>query len=764
MNLDRACIGFCLALLPILWLPQIGLVWGLYGAILSLFVAILGRKWLYGLVAGLVVLSYLQVILVAERANQVVAQKSSQRVEIVKILNQNPYQTAIGKLDSGEPIFLNWQAETALKRNQIYQAQLNLRPISGRLNEGNFSRQRWLLAHKLTATATVKQAEILPKTAVPLRTQWFYRTFEQTKNLATQGLLLALAFGERAWLPNEQWTIFQQTTTAHLIAISGLHIVLAMAIGFWLAKLGLWFVWRFFPKQGVGLPLILPYVVGFLFAVGYSFLAGFSVPTLRALLAISVVLLCRLARRHYSAWQLWWRVVAVLLLLDPLAILSESFWLSILAVASLIVWYRHFPLSLWRERLGRNLVKSTPLLGGLIHLQLGIGLIFAPVQFFFFEGISPLAMVANLLIVPLYSFVLVPLILISLLTDNFFATWQIADWLAQQSLLILTPIADFWWILSRQQRWLLIGINGIVLAILYGWLYQKVRNYWLKTVMISLIFLVGFCGFRYKKDPSQWIVFDVGQGLAMALVYQEQGQKKAVMFDAGGSWGEGQQRNSMAKLEILPYLRREGIELAAIFLSHDDNDHSGGVVDLLTAFPQARFISSSYRHYGNKSSEPCIAGKNWQFGEFKLTAIFPHQLVERAKNQDSCIILAESYPLRWLFTGDTGQSEERQFAQEIGKIDFLQLAHHGSKTSTSETLLAHTKPNIAVVATGRWNPWRMPHQRVVERVEQRGIQLWNTAQVGMIKLEFERGNWTISGARSQNSAWYQQLFGQASQK
>ncbi|OOR99309.1 DNA internalization-related competence protein ComEC/Rec2 [Haemophilus paracuniculus] len=764
MNLDRACVGFCLALLPILWLPQVGLNWVAYGAILSLLVAILRRKWLYAVVAGAVALSYGQVVQLAERANQVSAQKSSQRIEIVKILDQNPYQTAIAKLDSGESIYLNWQAETPLKLNQLYQAQLNLRPISGRLNEGNFSRQRWLLAQKLTATATVKQAEILPQTTFPLRTQWFYRTFQQTENLATQGLLLALAFGERAWLPNEQWTIFQQTTTAHLIAISGLHIALAMGIGFWIAKLGLWGGWRFFPLQAVRLPLILPYAVGFLLAVEYSFLAGFSVPTLRALLAISVVLLCRFARRHYSAWQLWWRVVAVLLLFDPLAILSESFWLSILAVASLIFWYRYFSLSQWQARLGRNFSKSTRLLVGLVHLQLGIGLIFAPVQFFFFEGSTPLALLANLLIVPLYSLVLVPLILISLLTDNLFLSWQLAGWLAQQSLIILTPMADFWWIFSRQQQWLLVGLNGMILAILYGWLYQKSRIYWLRMAIISLIFQLGFWGLRWKKDPSQWLMFDVGQGLAMALVYHEQGQKKAVMFDSGGSWGEAQQRNSMAKLEILPYLRREGIELAAIFLSHDDNDHSGGVVDLLTAFPQAKLISSSKIRYGDKSPEPCVAGQQWQFGEFRLTSIFPHKTVERAKNQDSCIILAESDRLQWLFTGDTGQGEERRFAQAVGKIDFLQLAHHGSKTSTSETLLAQTKPQIAVVGTGRWNPWRMPNQSVVERVEQRGIKLWDTAKVGMIKLEFEQDNWTVSGARSPNSAWYQQLFGQAPQK
>lgn len=134
---------------------------------------------------------------------------------------------------------------------------------------------------------------------------------------------------------------FQQTATAHLIAISGLHIGLAMLFGVYFAKGVQWLCLKseLTALQAVGFSLYFARIVSFITAFGYSYLAGFAgfaVPTARALLAIAFVLLCQVLRRHYTPWQYWGRIVALLILIDPLSLLSDSFWLSILAVASLI--------------------------------------------------------------------------------------------------------------------------------------------------------------------------------------------------------------------------------------------------------------------------------------------------------------------------------------------------------------------------------------------------------------------------------------------
>lgn len=764
MTLDRFFILLCLSFLPVLWLPQQALLPVMLFATLLMLYFGFKHQLLPFMLGFIMLLSYGQVLKIANQAENFTAYKSTQPIEIIKILKQQEYQTAVGQLTSGQKIYLNWQAKTPLQLNATYQAELNLRPISGRSNIGNFDRQRWYFANDIDGLATVRKAEFAHANHLPLRTRWINRTYQQTETLETQGLLLALTFGERAWLKSEHWRIFQQTTTAHLITISGLHIALAFGFGFWFAKLVQWLMlstkYRYNFVQRMGFSYLFPRLMGFAFALSYSYLAGFAIPTMRAIFAISLILLCQFARKHYTPSQFWWRIVAILLILDPITILSDSFWLSILAVASLILWYRYFPLKQFEwlipHWLNRPFFK--PVLS-LLHLQMGIFFLFSPVQFFFFEGYSPLGFAANLLIVPLYSLVLVPMILFTLLTDNLAYTWQLADWLAQFSLWLIEPLSHSWITLSQQNQWHLLAFYTLILCGIYAKNWLKSWYFFAKlSGILASIYLAGL-GYLKKDHHIEWITFDIGQGLAQALIYQNaSGQKKAIFYDTGASWGEGSQRNSMANLEVLPYLKRNNIQIKAIFISHDDNDHSGGIADLLATYPHAQLFSSGQTAYAQRIPEPCVASKEWQFDSIKLTAIFPEQITKRAENQHSCTLLVEIDRLKLLFTGDAGVEQERIFSPIIGKIDFLQVGHHGSKTSTGEILVATTKPNIAVISVGRWNAWKMPNKNVVERLEKYGVQILDTSKVGMVKVIFEEGKYQIKTSRTRSSAWYQAYF------
>ncbi|VEI45395.1 recombination protein 2 [Actinobacillus equuli] len=116
--------------------------------------------------------------------------------------------------------------------------------------------------------------------------------------------------------------------------------------------------------------------------------------------------------------------------------------------------------------------------------------------------------------------------------------------------------------------------------------------------------------------------------------------------------------------------------------------------DILAEYPQARLISASTRRYAKHDPETCVAGQTWQFGQFELKAIYPISRVKRAKNEDSCIILVKIDRFSLLFTGDTTSAKESLFAHQIGQVDFLQIPHHGSKTSSSYTLLAQTNRKL----------------------------------------------------------------------
>ncbi len=758
MTLDRLIYCFVISLLPILFLPFPALIGG--GVVAGLVILFgLYRRNVYCLILGGGILyAYLLVMGKSNKADNISPQKTQEVIQIVQILKQQEYQTAIAKRINGERLYVTWQSSEPLLLNAHYQAELTIRPISARLNIGNFDRQKWYFAQHITATASLKAAKKLSNHHFSLRTSWLYRAKQQTDHLPTQGLLLALAFGERAWLSQQHWQVFQQTTTAHLIAISGLHIALAMAFGFWFAKGVQWIFLRFRLAAYLAYSYLFPRLIGFCFAFGYSFLAGFSIPTLRALLAISLVLLYQWLRKHYTPAQFWWRVVALLLLCDPLSLLSDSFWLSILAVATLIFWYRYFPLKKWFHGRCKNLPKIHRLWLSLLHLQIGIWLVFSPVQFFFFDGTSPYALPANLLIVPLYSFILVPIIFISLLTDNLFNSWQLADWIAQASLVLIEPFSHDWIYLSQGQQWLWLTINLLILLFLFNWIERKSWRFYVITLLWTLLFNVGYMLWQQIKPVPliQWINFDVGQGLSMAFIYREEGRKFAIFYDTGSSW----QDNSMMSLEILPYLRREGIDVKVVFVSHDDNDHAGGVKALLEAYPSAKLVLSGQNQYGSNQTEPCIAGNQWYFGDLSLKAVYPTRLSIQAKNEDSCVLLATIDKHKLLLTGDSGVEQERIFAPQVGKIDFLQVGHHGSKTSTGHSLLAATQPDIAIISAGRWNPWKLPNRDVVANLLNYRVKILNTAETGMIRVNFYPENYSIEKARAAWSPWYNRYFGQ----
>ncbi len=166
------------------------------------------RSKLTAVLGLLVCIGYIQIIQVA-KMRKTTASKTPVQFEISKILKQTDYQTAIATLNTGEKIYLNWQSKQPLLLNQFYQAELALRPISARSNIGNFDRQRWYFANHINMTATVRKVETLAKTDYSLRTNWLNKVKAET-DACLRKALLALAFGERAWLKTEHWGQFNK--------------------------------------------------------------------------------------------------------------------------------------------------------------------------------------------------------------------------------------------------------------------------------------------------------------------------------------------------------------------------------------------------------------------------------------------------------------------------------------------------------------------------------------------------------------------------
>ncbi|OBX90062.1 DNA internalization-related competence protein ComEC/Rec2 [Haemophilus sp. CCUG 66565] len=786
LNLITLVILLIVADLTLLFLPQSWLLtWqlALVIALALIFLFIfLHRNFFVFLAFFVVSLGYTHhsALSLLQQAQSITAQKQVVTFEVQEILHQQDYQTLIATATLADNlreqrIFLNWKAKEVPQLSEIWQAEISLRPLSARLNFGGFDRQQWYFSKGITAVGTVKSAVKIADIS-SLRAEKLQQVKKQTEGLSLQGLLNALAFGERAWLDKNTWSIYQQTNTAHLIAISGLHIGLAMGIGFYLARV----VQVFLPTRFIH--PYFPLVFGVLFALIYAYLAGFSVPTFRAISALVFVFFIQIMRRHYSPLQLFTLVVGFLLFCDPLMPLSVSFWLSCGAVGCLIVWYRYVPFSLFQWK-NRPFSPKVRWILSLFHLQFGLLLFFTPLQLFLFNGLSLSGFLANLIAIPLYSFFLVPLILFAVFTNGACFSWQLANKLAEGITWLISVFQGNWFNVSFNLALILTALCCGMFMLIISSIYREpevssstrqVKRARFFTLNISKSLLkndrinVLRCSFgimslcfmillfkQLSKPNWQLDTLDVGQGLATLIVKNGKG----ILYDTGSAWQGG----NMAELEILPYLQREGITLEKLILSHDDNDHAGGASTILKAYPNMEFITPSRKNYGENHRTFCTAGRHWDWQGLHFQILSPHSIVERADNPHSCVILVDDGKHSVLLTGDAEIKNEQIFARTLGKIDVLQVGHHGSKTSTSEYLLSQVRPDIAIISSGRWNPWKFPHYSVMERLHRYKSVAKNTAISGQVRVNFFKDRLEIQQARTEFSPWYAHVIGFSSE-
>lgn len=212
----------------------------------------------------------------------------------------------------------------------------------------------------------------------------------------SKGIMMALIIGDRSGLTKKNWQVFQATGTSHLVAISGLHIGLVAFVAYWVAKILMSLSYSLLNRGWV---LRASLIISFLAALVYSTLAGFSVPTTRALLMIACVIAAKLIGLRLNDYLALATAWILMLLFDLKALYFAGAWLSFSAVFVLIYGYRHYQPHHW-------LLK-------LIYPQLLVFLGLAPLTLYWFSKISLVAMLVNMVAIPVVSFVIVPLLFLA---------------------------------------------------------------------------------------------------------------------------------------------------------------------------------------------------------------------------------------------------------------------------------------------------------------------------------------------------------------
>lgn len=669
------------------------------------------------------------------------------------------------KLNKAIQLRLSWKGATLpLQQGQVALLKVKFKPAHGLANVGSFSYQTWLNSKKISATGYVinnknNQVIIADNT---IRQQLFSDYIKRLSEYSTEHelapLLLALGFGSRAELNPNLWQVLQVTGTGHLIAISGLHIGLVATgcyffIMLFMRSLPLTFFTNSHQFQVIN---IRYFAIGLsvLVALSYGYLAGFSLPTIRALIMLSIYWCMRLMTIKISIKRWLLLTLFLLTLTTPFSLFTASFWLSVYAVTVIF-------LSLWRFK---SLISTGHqfwrFIKGLIIIQLSLTLMLLPIGAVFFQQVSVIALLANIVAVPWMSFLSIPLCLLSVLL------MPVSELISQFLVMLCLDSLQFLWYyltyLSTQQ-WAVISLSSIniQLLVIVGLLSILLLFFQPKFTFLSLdlnakhmitlfgcsiVLVVGLLSTPWTTANSssvhgpssskfknwQLVVFDVGQGLSLLI----QRQQKAILYDTGASYASG---FNMTEAVILPYLQHAGIkQLDKVIISHSDNDHAGGLTVLQQSMPIKELI---YNTDNVKNVGTCLQGKSIDWQGLTIDVLWPEKAVAK-ENDDSCVLLISDGKHKVLLTGDISKKIEAKLMHKYPKLraDVLVVPHHGSKTSSSNAFIAQLDPQLAIASAGFLNRWHMPVAEVVKRYQVNNTQLLNSAESGQIIINFsEKG-------------------------
>jgi len=639
-------------------------------------------------------------------------------------------------LNFGPIIEMRWyRPEATVQAGQLHRFVVRFKPVYGRANPGGFDRQKWSYSEHIGYQATIKKHITQINEKKTLRASFYQHIQSITDGLTHQGLLLALSFADKSLISNEKKQHIRNLGISHLFAISGLHIGLFFSALYLLAQ----FICKcLLPESKMGwFSLRLINISALTGAWVYAYLAGFSLPTQRAFLMLLVAVFVLSLKRQCSKVDLLLLVLFVVLVCDPLAVMSLSLWLSFTAVAIILGLLWAFPnvIDHQIERTDTSIVsKLATYIKLLFFLQIGLTLLMLPVQLLSFSGLSLVGMLINLFAIPLFSLLLIPLILCAsfvalvyppLASLLFIFCDQLFSYFFSLSIFFSD---SYQWFSVVQERLLLMAVALCLLLFLVHFQepLQRKLSYLFSFVLVSLVILMPV------PKKQEWFieVIDIGQGLSVLV----RSAGEALLYDTGARYPSG---FNMVDAEVAPYLISLGIKkLDYLVISHSDIDHAGGADRI------AEHVAIDKRWTGEPLDshyvfQQCKRGQQWSLGLLTLEVLAPVSLSTN-NNNNSCVLRISDGTTSLLLTGDIEKKQEKLLINQLGKklnSDILLAPHHGSRHSSSAGFIKMVDPQWVVFSAGFMNHWGFPAKEVINRYQNQDVKMVNSGQSGLIRFQ-----------------------------
>lgn len=643
-----------------------------------------------------------------------------------------------------EKIRLSWYfPKQQIQAGQYWQFTVKLKKPHGLFNPGGFDYERWLFMQNIGATGYVR-SKPQPRLRI-MEAEWrgfdsvrqkiANRLMELVENTDNLGIIKALTIGDRHNISKKQWEVFRKTGTVHLLAISGLHIGLLAGLAYFLTL-----------NIGIRLAFVSPQILAAIFAIMmaifYSAMAGFSLPTQRALVMLSVAMIAIVWQRNCTPGHTLTLTLLAVLLFDPLAVLSAGFWLSFFAVV--IILY---------SLVGR--LGKTRYWGGAIkiHWVTAIGL--APLLLFYFQQVSIIAPIANLLTVPVISLLVVPLCLFAVLVMFFSSTlavhlFAMVNMILQGLMLVLSEMADLPFaaitMISPPFYAIPLALAGVFVLLSPKGMPAR----WLGLVLFLPLVFVDVA--KPKAGEVTLTLLDVGQGLSAVI----ETATHVLVFDTGAKYS---QHYDMGDAVVIPFLKSKGITTVdTLLISHGDNDHIGGAESIIAQQQVTKILTSVPEMLDKFAPVQCETGQTWVWDQVRFDILSPpDQWGVVDENNNSCVLKVTTKQEAILLTADIEQLAEdwliKNIAQKL-ESSILIAPHHGSNTSSTLLFLNQVNPSIILIPAGYKNRFSFPHELVLERYKTNNISWLNVADQGAIVVDLKTDGFKVSAIRSKKSRYW----------
>lgn len=511
--------------------------------------------------------------------------------------------------------------------------------------------------------------------------------------------------------------LFSVTGTAHLIAVSGSHLaIVGFVIESALQKTRL--------SRGLQRGLLV------LALAAYAVFTGASPSAVRACCMVAVTLVVNGAGRRRHGLSALFLTMTIFMLLRPTVLFEMGFQLSCVSVFAILCFcpYATYALGELSVPSGVASILSVTLCSQIATLPVTIP------AFGMFSLIAPLA---NAVIGPVISVllassvVLVPCSLVPLLRHGALVVPMAIARCALffEQLFAAVPGAS---VSVPPDTPLVYVVPFSLVVLLVLWPRPSAR-----PMAVGLLCLMLAAGVPYvywdRCAPPSVTVLDVGQ--ADAILVRQGGA--VALVDCG------------LDARVVSALVRNNVHhIDAVFVTHWDEDHWGGLPDVLDRFSvgtiavAADALGSAPAEVLNRPSvtyRQVARGDTVDIGAFRARVMWPFDTVDGEGNEDSLVLLLsyaqEGKSLRMLLTGDVELDQECEFVQEVGDIDVLKLGHHGSKDSVDTDLLEALKPELSIASAGEGNRYGHPSDACIDAVSDAG---------GAFACTIERGDITVS--------------------